>query len=104
MIIRSEKGSSLITVLLGLVLVLALVGGGWYVWQSRAENSESSPQNATTQENSTPKTIKSGTFAGVSPKTGSGSVKLIKNVDGSYTIELGEDFVVQNGPALFVGF
>jgi hypothetical protein len=46
----------------------------------------------------------SGTFKYAPPKTGSGNVSLIKNADNTVTLRLEDDFLVQEGPALYVGF
>ena len=103
---------------LGVVLLLVVILGGagfagWSVYSSQQtkDNGKSSntsqnnsPQTENSSQNETSSSTKKGTFKGVGTKTGSGSVSLERNADGAYVVRLDDDFVVQKGPALYVGF
>lgn len=107
--ITNQKGFGALEFML-VMIVLAIVGGlGWYVWSSRVNDSEQNGQPSSqaidqpevAAETSTESL--SGEFEGVDPKTGSGSVTLEKEGD-SYVVRLGDNFNVQEGPDLYVGF
>lgn len=108
-ITNNQQGFGVMLVVI-VIAVLAVGGVGWYVWQAQDKDTASKTQpsqnqsSQTTQASETPKIEKMGIFTGKPPKTGSGSVSLIKNTDDTYTVRLEDDFKVQNGPALFVGF
>lgn len=99
-----------------LVSVIVLFAVGLFVWYWLAANANdanisSVNQSQNTQDNvdetdteATPVQVKQGVFAGVSPKTGSGTVTLVNNVDGTYTVRLADNFTVQEGPDLYLGF
>lgn len=105
----NQKGFSALELIL-VIVVLGVVGGlGWYVWSSRISDSDQAEQ-ASSQTTDPPEMVDeisaeslNGTFKGVDPKTGSGSVTLEKEGDG-YVVRLGDDFNVQEGPDLYVGF
>lgn len=82
---------------------------GVVVWQTRDSNESPSTQSSNTPEassNNEPTTTadRAGTFSGVAPKSGVGSVTLAQNAEGNYVVRLGNDFTVQEGPDLYVSF
>lgn len=115
---KNENGFSAWLILI-LIIVVAVVGSaGWLVRNS--QNVEDARQSVSTEpevsNNDANKSetdigtedntivAKKGVFMGVAPKTGSGSISLARNADGSYAVRLEDDFKVQNGPALYVSF
>jgi hypothetical protein len=110
--IQNDKGSSAIVLITALAVIAVIVGVGAYVYSqsnsnSETTNTESAAENQTSTD-TTQKPVeaesKSGTFANIDSKTGSGPVTLTKNESDSYVVKLGEDFKVQQGPDLFVSF
>lgn len=108
MIMKSQNGFGALQLILVLISVSLIGAAGLYVWQSQDKstnnNSVNQPSGQTAQEQKEAVVVKSGTFTGLPPKTGSGSVGLVKNPDGTNTIRLNQDFKVQKGPALYVSF
>lgn len=99
-----------------LVGVIVLFATGLFVWYWIAANANETDNASVNQSQNiqkdgnedgieaTPVQLKQGVFAGVSPKVGSGTVTLVKNVDDTYTVRLADDFTVQEGPDLYLGF
>lgn len=110
--IRNERGTAAITLIGAILTVGAIIGVGGYVYSQRDNDGATEPaseiSNDTDELNASgegsTETTKTGTFSGVGSKTGSGSVTLTKKADGTYTVNLGDDFEVQQGPDLFVSF
>lgn len=101
------KGFSVIGGLFIVLVISLVVGVGWQVWQAQDEDSPADPQELSQTvetEQSDQSVERTGTFSGVGAKTGSGSVSLLKVSDIAYSVRLEDDFSVQNGPDLFVGF
>lgn len=95
--------------LLLVVVVGVMVAASVAVWNMRDDSELRENQNpvsdtAKVEEVSGLAEAKRGMFSGVAPKAGSGSVMLTENPKGRHTLELGEDFKVQEGPDLYVGF
>ncbi len=106
----NSAGDAMVTAII--VLVLAAIVGftGWYVWQARQGSDQTYDETRLQESDQTSDTqqdqpaVRTGTFASVNNKSGSGGVTVTQNPDGSSTVTLGENFVVQNGPALYVAF
>ena len=107
---QNSNGFTTLEILLVILVVVAVGAIGWYAWQRTQANENNSSLNVATDtpasetEEQKPVVEKTGTFTGVSPKTGSGSVSLVKNPNGTYMVRLEDDFAVQSGPALYVAF
>ena len=106
---RSDPGASAVKILLALLLLLSVTVTGVVAWQTRDSNKSPTMKSSTTPEVSssnepTAATNKKGTFSGVAPKSGAGSVILAQNAEGNYVVRLGDDFTVQEGPDLYVSF
>lgn len=103
---KMRAGIGAIEIVVIIAILVAIAGIAWYVFQGQASTSQSDSETSSSSisVSPTPTVEKAGTFTGVAPKTGSGSVSLVKKVDGSYVVQLEDDFIVQEGPALFVGF
>lgn len=110
--LKNEQGTT-VSIVVGAILTIgAIVGIGSYVYSQNQKTMTSSADmeisndtdELNTTDEATTATTKTGAFTGVGSKTGSGSVTLTKNADGSYVVDLGDDFNVQQGPDLFVSF
>jgi hypothetical protein len=105
---RSNGGFSKVLVIVGVVAVIAAGGLGWVAYgtsnsKDMAAETSAMSQPAAQSDQAKPEPVKdlAGSFTGVAPKTGSGRVTLSQE---KAMITLGEDFKVQDGPALYVGF
>lgn len=96
-------------------LFVGAIIGGVVLWQTQGDKDVSSSNNAASQQaavvdepledqSPVPMSARQGTFMGVAPKTGSGTATLSRGSNGAYTVQLGDDFTVQEGPDLYVGF
>ncbi len=93
-------------IIVALVTLVILVVGYWLLsplWLN-VEVKEALPVSNTTASTTSATTLKSGSFTGFDKvHTGSGTAKII-SVDGKKYIRFEDDFTVQNGPDLYVGF
>lgn len=95
-------------------VVLAVVAGVAVYALRENENQQTDNNNTATSANQSEQTTKeteeneaitrTGTFIGVPPKTGSGSVSVTTDASGKTTVKLNDDFMVQEGPDLYVSF
>lgn len=101
-----------ILIIIGSILLLASAAGAFFIanneQKSALQTTESmqSTEDSAAQDTSQPAdsaTKLSGTFASVGEKTGSGSVQIVTE-NGTSRVELGDDFAVQQGPDLYIGF
>lgn len=95
-------------ILISIVIVIVLALGYWFISPLFTEKvvQEDLPIVANTQVEQVSKieTLKQGSFTGFDRlHNGSGTAKVI-TIDGKYFIRFEEDFVVTNGPDLYVGF
>ena len=112
----SSAGFGIVELLVIVVTIVLAVGVGWYgyqaVYQDKSENKKtetSQPQTSSDQTNQTENQSEqttaalSGEFTSVAHH-GMGHVKLVHNEDKTYTLQFDDDFMVEDGPALYVGF
>lgn len=109
--LADQRGITVAKVILTVALVAAVIVGGVIVWQAQDDDTkepEAQTAQPSTENTEDPGAIaeneRSGTFVGVPPKTGAGSVTLSKGSDGSYIVEMDDNFSVQEGPDLYVSF
>lgn len=100
-------------VTIGIALVALILAGltAWYIAARNDDTVDSLPAQQTSQntsqpapDTSQPRELVRGTFVGAAPKTGSGSVVMAKTAENKYVLRLQDDFMVQDGPDLYVGF
>lgn len=107
---RGSRFSPVVTFLSFIVIGAVVLATGWYMLrrddnskdQANSSSSQNSEQTQSTDANKPSE--KTGTFTGVPPKTGSGTVTLIQNLNNGNIVRLESDFKVQNGPDLYVAF
>lgn len=106
----SNSGFSTVAVLVVIAVIGVISAIGYYVWDSSQTDTPqqvTTPTKSLTSDNNTTSedsTTRKGVFKGIGTKTGSGSVSVIEKSDGTFVVQLEEDFMVQKGPALYVAF